>query len=101
MIFASDFYIVQVEGNDWKKATRFKLRESLWTKLGQPFWVEREQLSRTIEEGFVVEVMPAEAEASFGKRVLLVRLDENPQFKVEETGTTGDKPTGAKPLTAF
>jgi len=95
MIFASDFYIVQVEGNDWKKAKRFRLRESLWTKLGQPFWVEREQLARTIEEGFVVEVMPPEAESSFGKRVLLVRLNEEPYFRVEDTGENGNRPAGA------
>jgi len=101
MIFASDFYIVQVEGNDWKKAARFKLQESLWTKLGQPFWVNRNQLARTIEEGFVVEVMPAEAEACFGKRVLLVGLDDEPQFRVEKTGTAGDQPAGTAPLTTL
>jgi hypothetical protein len=94
MIFASDFYIVQVEGNDWKKATRFKLQESLWTKLGQPFWVDRSQLARTIEAGFVVEVMPAEVEASFGKRILLINLNDEAHFHVEEIG-----PAGAAPLT--
>lgn len=99
MIFASDFYIIQVEGNNWKKAARFKLQESLWTKLGQPFWVDRDQLARTIEAGFVVEIMPAEGEASFGKRVLLVRLNDEPHFRVEETGSAGGRPAGTTSIT--
>jgi hypothetical protein len=100
MVFVSDFYVIQVEGSDWEKAARFKLCESLWTKLGQPFWVEREQLTRMIADGFMVEVLPEGAETSFGRRVLLVRLDDKAHFRVEGVAQPGSRSAGAAQATA-
>jgi len=102
-VFASDFYIVQVEDNDWKKAARFQVKESLWVKLSPPFWVKREQLIRTIEEGYMVEVLTDEAAHTLGRRVLLVRLDDEPHFRHEGPPAhqgPGNLSAGAGPVPA-